>query len=387
MEEKLRQVQKLEAVGQLTAGIAHDFNNLLTVILGNLELLERFHPEGEDAARSTRIARCIATATDGARRAAALTRRLLAFSRQQALELEPVDVSKLIDRVWELLRRTLGESIDIRTKVMPDLGFVFADANELENAIINLAVNARDAMPSGGLLTIEAMTVNSVPVQHRDGGDGEGRYVRFIVSDTGVGMSPELLSRVFEPFFTTKGRGTGLGLSQVYGFVTQSNGYIAIDSRPGFGTSVNIYLPEVTATGADRPAVADTEIAADDKCSDVILVVEDDYAVRAFSVDVLRSYGYSILEATNASDALRVLESRSDIALLFTDVGLPGVMNGWQLSAEAQQRYPRLKVLATTAYLRDAPAYTRAVDRDIAILTKPFTYNALAKKVQDLLEK
>ena len=385
VEEKLRQLQRMEAIGQLTAGITHDFNNLLTVILGNLELLERLQSQGDHSIGSARAAKCISTAVEGGRRAAALTRRLLAFSRHQALEPEAVDVRRLIQRVRELLERTLGEAIKIQANLAPDLGFVFADVTELENAIINLAVNARDAMPNGGKLSIGVVKVDAVPI-NGDHDHAEGPHILIDIADTGVGMTQEVASRAFEPFFTTKGpgHGTGLGLSQVYGFVKQSGGHIAVDSQPGLGTSVKIYLPQhIPEAGAAPAASLQNAANTKDMGSDTILVVEDDDAVRAFGTEVLRSLGYSVLEADNASDALKILESRSDVRLLFTDMGLPGLMNGWQLSQEVSRRCPGIKLIVTTAYLRDAPA--SGPGRGIVVLAKPFSVNDLARKVQEIL--
>jgi PAS domain S-box-containing protein len=388
VDEKLRQVQRIESVGQLTAGIAHDFNNLLTVILGNLELLNLLQAETDSEKRSARIARAINSATEGGRRAAALTRRLLAFSRQQALEPEPLDLNRLIRHVVDLLERTLGECIRITTNLAPDLGFVFADPAEFESLLLNLAVNARDAMPDGGTLVIEGVNVD-MPTPAVGGHEtAEGPQVLITVSDTGVGMSPDTLSRAFEPFFTTKevGRGTGLGLSQVYGFVKQSGGHVAIDSRPGLGTAVSIYLPRLNLDAAEKSeAVIEQSARTVDNSSNAILVVEDDDAVRGFSTEVLRGLGYSVLEAPNAGAALNILECRSDIRLLFTDVGLPGLMDGWQLSDEVRQRYPRLKVLVTTAYVRAAATRGNWHDNGVSLIAKPFSISDLAKKVRDLL--
>jgi PAS domain S-box-containing protein len=388
VDEKLRQVQRIESVGQLTAGIAHDFNNLLTVILGNLELLNLLQAETDSEKRSARIARAINSATEGGRRAAALTRRLLAFSRQQALEPEPLDLNRLIRHVVDLLERTLGECIRITTNLAPDLGFVFADPAEFESLLLNLAVNARDAMPDGGTLVIEGVNVD-MPTPAVGGREtAEGPQVLITVSDTGVGMSPDTLSRAFEPFFTTKevGRGTGLGLSQVYGFVKQSGGHVAIDSRPGLGTAVSIYLPRLNLDAAEKSeAVIEQSARTVDNSSNAILVVEDDDAVRGFSTEVLRGLGYSVLEAPNAGAALNILECRSDIRLLFTDVGLPGLMDGWQLSDEVRQRYPRLKVLVTTAYVRAAATRGNWHDNGVSLIAKPFSISDLAKKVRDLL--
>ena len=388
IEDKLRQVQRMEAVGQLTAGIAHDFNNLLTVILGNLELIERQQVESDGEKRSARMARSIGLAIEGGKRAAALTRRLLAFSRQQALEPEQIDVSQFIYHVRELLERTLGESIRIRTILALGPSFVFADAAELENALLNLAVNARDAMPNGGTLTIEASKVAEPPATNGDRDAAGGPQVLITVSDTGAGMTQEVLTRAFEPFFTTKGadRGTGLGLSQVYGFVTQSGGKVIIDSQPGLGTAVKLYLPRfVPDPAVSLNPASKKESRGADRGSATILVVEDDDAVRDFSTEVLRNLGYTVLEATNADAALKTLEYRSDVQLLFTDIGLPGTINGWQLSSEVRQRHPRLRVLVTTAYLRGTPHGMTRLDRGVSIIAKPFSVTDLAKKVNEAM--
>jgi len=388
VDEKLRQVQRIESVGQLTAGIAHDFNNLLTVILGNLELLSLLQAETDSEKRAARIARAITLATEGGRRAAGLTRRLLAFSRQQALEPEPLDVNRLVRHVVDLLERTLGESIRINTNLAPDLGFVFADPAEFESMLLNLAVNARDAMPSGGTLVIEAANVDVAASAMRGHEAPEGPHVLVTVSDTGVGMGPETLSRAFEPFFTTKdvGRGTGLGLSQVYGFVKQSGGHVAIDSRPGAGTTVSIHLPRLNQDAAEKTEVVLKHATNTvDNGAKSILVVEDDDHVRGFSTEVLRGLGYFVLEAPNAGAALNILDCRPDVRLLFTDVGLPGLMNGWQLSDEVRQRYPTLKVLVTTGYIRAPSSRATPHHHGVTMIAKPFSINDLAKKVRDLL--
>jgi PAS domain S-box-containing protein len=388
MDEKLRQVQRIESVGQLTAGIAHDFNNLLTVILGNLELLSLLQAEPDSEKRTARVARAITLATEGGRRAAGLTRRLLAFSRQQALEPEPLEVDRRVRHVVDLLERTLGESIRIQVNLAPDLGLVFADPAEFESMLLNLAVNGRDAMPDGGRLVIEGVNLDAAVGDVGAHEPLEGPQVLITVSDTGDGMSPETLSHAFEPFFTTKeiGRGTGLGLSQVYGFVKQSGGHVTIDSRQGLGTTVSIYLPRLQQDAAEKSeAVGEPTADKVDNSSNAILVVEDDDAVRGFSTEVLRGLGYAVLEAPNAGAALNILDSRPDIRLLFTDVGLPGLMDGWRLSDEVRQRFPGLKVLVTTAYLRAASPRANRREEGITLIAKPFSIADLARKVRDLL--
>ena len=383
VEEKLRQSQKMDALGQLTGGVAHDFNNLLTVIMGNLELLGRA-PELRHASQpAARTTRAMAAAMEGARRAAALTQRLLAFSRQQALQPKIIDPNRLVHRMVDMLRRTLGEQVAIESALAPDVGRIHADPAELENAIINLAVNARDAMPKGGTMIIETANVDADPA-----GD-DGPQVLIAVRDNGVGMDQQTLARVFEPFFTTKeiGRGTGLGLSQVHGFVQQSGGRVMIDSQPGAGTEVQIYLPRLPDS-AEEPITYDADVAETrgDQGSETILVVEDDDAVRALSTEVLRDAGYRVLEAPNAGAALEILERQPDVRLLFTDIGLPGAMNGRQLSDEARQRRAGLKVLFTTGYARDAIIHAGHLDPGISLIGKPFSFADLTRKVRETLD-
>jgi PAS domain S-box-containing protein len=387
-QEQLAQAQKMEGIGQLTGGVAHDFNNLLTVIIGNLEAVQR-------ALRSPqldadRVARSIDNAMRGADRAASLTQRLLAFSRRQPLDPKPVDAGRLLVSMSDLLRRTLGEHVAIETVLAGRLWQVLADPNQLEVSILNLAVNARDAMPNGGRLTIE--TANAYLDATYAAAQPEiapGQYVVISITDTGVGMSKEVQARAFEPFYTTKdvGHGTGLGLSQVYGFVTQSGGHVRIYSEVGRGTTVKLYLPRHQA---DDVAAAAVEEVAPVPCStsgQTILVVEDDDDVRAHTTAILRELGYTVLEASVASSALHQLERRSDIKLLFTDIGLPGGMNGRQLADVVRQRRPTLKVLLTTGYARNAMAHDSRPDPGMALLLKPFTYAAVAAKLADLLDE
>ena len=389
VEEKLRQSQKMDALGQLTSGVAHDFNNLLTVITGNLEILGRLLAGSRAAQPAPRATRAIAAALEGARRAATLTQRLLAFSRQQALQPKTIDPNQLVHRLADLLRRTLGERVSIQTTLAPDVGRIHADPAELENALLNLAVNARDAMPDGGTVTIEtANVVDGDPSAEgwRDGNDAP--HVLIAVRDSGVGMDRETLARAFDPFFTTKepGRGTGLGLSQVYGFVEQSGGHVLIDSQPGKGTTVRIYLPGLPEDAVELEPDLKPPDTGEARGTETILVVEDDDAVRAYSTQVLRELGYRVLEAPNASAALEILDRQADVHLLFTDIGLPGAMNGRQLSDEARRRRSGLKVLFTTGYAGDAIIRAGRLEAGISLMNKPFTFADLTKRVRDALD-
>jgi PAS domain S-box-containing protein len=382
-EQALRQSQKMEAVGQLTGGIAHDFNNLLQVILGNLEALQRHLPE-----ESGRLQRAASQAMNGARRAAALTQRLLAFSRRQPLDPKPVDVNALVQGASELMHRTLGETIAIETVLGAGLWRVEVDPNELEAALLNLAVNARDAMPEGGRLTIE--TANTHIDQAYAANHAEvvtGQYVAVCVSDTGVGMSSATVNQAFEPFFTTKpvGKGTGLGLSQVYGFVKQSGGHVNIYSEVGQGTTVKLYLPRLLADAV----VAETSqnaLPPEGSTEETILVVEDDDDVRTYSVESLREIGYRVIEAHDGPSALRLLERQLRVDLLFSDVVLPGGLTGAQVSAQARALRPGLKVLFTTGYARNAIIHHGRLDKGVHLITKPFSLNDLAAKVRDVLD-
>lgn len=384
-EERLRQAQKMETVGQLSGGIAHDFNNLLQIVTGNLEAIQRQLP-----ADAGRVRRAADNAMTGAKRAATLTQRLLAFSRRQPLAPTQVDPNKLVAGMSELLHRTLGETIEIETVLASGIWKTEVDINQLESAILNLAINARDAMPSGGKLTIEtanAFLDRDYVAQHAE--LSPGQYVVICVSDTGEGIPKDVLARVFEPFFTTKepGKGTGLGLSMVYGFVKQSGGHVKIYSEPGEGTSVKIYLPRLLATEtAETPEALQT---IPDGINDAtILVCEDDDDVRAYSVEVLRELGYRVLEAHDAAAALRLLQRQDvQIDLLFTDVVLPGSMTGADLAREAHKILPNLRVLFTTGYARNAIVHHGRLDPGVELVTKPFTYAELAIRVREIIEK
>jgi PAS domain S-box-containing protein len=386
-QEQLAQAQKMEGIGQLTGGVAHDFNNLLTVIIGNLETMQRALTGG--TLDPDRFARSVDYAMRGAERAASLTQRLLAFSRRQPLDPKPVDVGRLVTGMSELLRRSLGEQIAIETVLAGGLWRVLVDANQLEVSILNLAVNARDAMPDGGKLTIE--TANSMLDETYAALQSEvvpGQYVVVSITDTGSGMSREVQARAFEPFYTTKdiGQGTGLGLSQVYGFVKQSGGHVKLYSEPGMGTTVKLYLPRLLATdeAVAEPTVVDH--APRSSRGETVLVVEDDQDVRAHSTGILRELGYDVLEAPLAAVGLQMLDRHPEIRLLFTDVGLPGGMNGRQLADEARRRRPDLKVLFTTGYARNAIVHDGRLDPGVALITKPFTFSALAAKLSDMLD-
>lgn len=381
MQEQLHQSQKMEAIGQLTGGVAHDFNNLLTVILGNLDKLSEILPSEQ-----IRWRRSVDQALQAAQRAATLTQQLLAFARRQPLKPEPVAVNRLLGQWTEMLRRTLPESIHIRTIADDHVGLAEVDPNQLESALLNLAVNARDAMPSGGTLTIETATAHiSVIDAVRLPEFNAGSYVLICVTDTGSGMTPEVLERAFEPFFTTKpiGQGTGLGLSQVFGFVKQSGGHVKIYSRLGHGTTVKVYLPqardaEVTvgnSDGAPKLGAAHTE---------TILVVEDNDSVRSFTCDCLRDFGFHVLDAADASDALRILDRNPGIDLLFTDIGLPG-LNGRELAATVHRRYPRVRLLFTSGYAQMPGTTTTNALADIPLLSKPFTRVQLYERISESL--
>lgn len=386
MEEVLRQAQKMEAVGQLTGGVAHDFNNLLTIINGNMDMaLRTIDAEGG----SPRLKRAIGNAQKGAERAAALTQRLLAFSRRQPLEPKALDADRLIADMSEMLKRMLGETIQLETVKAPGLWRIEADPNQLESALLNLAVNARDAMPEGGKLTLE--TANARLDDAYSAGHAEvapGDYVAISVSDTGMGMSRDTLARVFEPFFTTKdvGKGTGLGLSMVYGFVKQSGGHVKIYSEEGEGSTVKIYLPRLV--GAADEEQEDGGSSGPDTAgeNETILVAEDDDDVRAYTVEILRELGYRVLEAHDGPAALRLIE-REDVRidLLFTDVVMPA-MSGKDLSDAARLIRPHLRILYTSGYTRNAIVHGGRLDPGVQIIAKPFTFEGLSAKVRDVLD-
>ena len=383
-EFKVRQLQKMESIGHLTGGISHDFNNMLAIIIGSLDLAERKF----DIDR-TRTLECIANARDGAQRAATLTARLLAFSRQQPLAPVPIEANRMVSGMSELLRRTLGEQVMVETVLAGGLWTTFADPGQLESAILNLAVNARDAMPEGGRLTIE--TANSYLDEHYADARSEvtpGQYVVICVTDTGAGMSPEVLERAFDPFFTTKdvGKGTGLGLSQVFGFVKQSGGHVAIYSEIGEGTTVKLYLPRHQGAAAVQgEGLAGDDALPEGRPDELILVVEDEERVREFSVSALAELGYTAIPACDGTEALVILAREPGMALLFTDVVMPQ-MNGRKLADEARAICPEIRILYTTGYTRNAVVHNGMLDPGVAFLPKPFTIAQLAHKVRAVLE-
>ena len=380
--EAVRQMQKMEAIGQLTGGVAHDFNNLLQIIVGNLEIVLRTLPTEQG-----RLRRAASQAMTGARRAAALTQKLLAFARRQPLNPKPIDVNALLRTTSELLNRAFGETIQLETVLAGGLWITEADPGELESALLNLAVNARDAMPSGGKLTIETSNAHldeAYALKHAE--VMPGQYIMISVTDTGIGMDEATLARVFEPFFTTKseGKGTGLGLSQVYGFVKQSKGHVKIYSERGHGTTVKIYLPRFVSDGSADDTQGEAPIP-EAASGETILVIEDDADVRAYSVETLKELGYRVLEAFDGQSALAILrEQRVD--LVFTDVVLPGGMTGADIVAQAKAIQPGIKALFTTGYARNAIVHQGRLDKGVHLLTKPFSYADLAAKVRDILD-
>jgi PAS domain S-box-containing protein len=389
-EELLRQSQKMEAVGQLTGGVAHDFNNLLTIVLGGLDVIGRQLPALGSSPAAERIARAREMASQGAQRAVTLTNRLLAFSRQQPLAPKVINANKLVGDTCEFLRRTLGEAVSLETVLAGGIWQTYADPHQLENALLNLALNARDAMLGGGKVTIETANsyldeayVSSIPEPV-----AAGQYVLVAVADTGTGMDKTTLERVFEPFFTTKdiGKGTGLGLSQVYGFVRQSEGHVKVYSEPGGGTTVKIYLPRYIGAEESPEDSYQARAPAHAIGTETVLVVEDDDALRAYTVEVLGELGYRVLTAANGAVALEILERAKDVDLLFTDVVMPGGLTGRALADEAVRRQPRLKVLFTTGYTRNAIVHHGRLDPGVHMIAKPFTLDQLGAKIRALLD-
>lgn len=387
-EEKVRQMQKMEAIGQLTGGVAHDFNNMLAVIISALQLAQRRMARGETA----EISRFIDAAMDGARRAATLTSRLLAFARRAPLTPTVLDPNRVIAGMSELLRRTLGERIDFETVLAGGAWRINVDANELENAIVNICVNARDAMPEGGKLTIESANAY-LDQTYADANQDvtPGQYVMIAITDTGGGMPAEIKAKAFEPFFTTKevGKGTGLGLAHVHGFLKQSGGHAAIYSEIGVGTTLKLYMPrtQMQIDGAAQQSLAPpTDELPTGDAGTIVLVVEDEERVRNLSVASLRDLGYTVIHAENGVRALEVLAEKPGVSLLFTDIVMPG-MSGRKLSDEARALYPTLKVLYTTGYTRNAIIHNGVVDADARLLMKPYSLSDLARKVRAVLDE
>ena len=378
-EQALRQSQKMEAVGQLTGGVAHDFNNLLTIIIGNIGIARRGVVEA-------RAERALDNALAGAERAAQLTQRLLAFSRLQPLNPRTVDANKLILGMSDLLNRSLGENIQLETISGAGLWKVEVDASELEATLLNLALNARDAMPDGGKLTVETSNayLDDEYCRHNEG-LRPGQYVLVAVSDNGAGMTAETLERAFEPFFTTKetGKGTGLGLSQVYGFIKQSNGHVKIYSEPGEGTTIKLYLPR--RDGEEAVAAADDQPGSYRGRGETILIVEDDEGVRQYAAEILRDLNYQIIEAKDSAAALRLLDADKKFDLLLTDVVLPG-KNGRELANEVERKRPGVKIIFMTGYSRNAIVHQGRLDAGTELISKPLIEGTVARKIRQVLD-
>ncbi len=397
VEETLRQVHKMEAVGQLTGGIAHDFNNLLTIIIGNLDSMKRRLAKTDGSASVSDLTAGLMKPLDGALRgadsAAQLTHRLLAFSRRQTLEPARVDLNRLVADMLDMLRRSIGEQINIETVLSAGLWPSFADPHQLENVLLNLALNARAAMPNGGCLTIETANAFLDETYAEQFGDvDKGQYVLLSVTDTGTGIPKDIIDRVFEPFFTTKtvGEGTGLGLPMVHGFVKQTGGHIRIYSEEGHGTTVKVYLPrlspadEVSAVPAAKPP--DVAPVPRAEPHETILLVEDNDGVRDYATRVLEELGYRVIGTDDARAALELLAKKAHIDLLFTDVVLPGAITGRVLADKAKALRPALPVLFTTGYTRNAIVHQGRLDPDVHLLNKPYTQQELARKVRELLD-
>jgi len=378
-EQGLRQAQKMEAVGQLTGGVAHDFNNLLTIIIGNLGIAKRGVVEA-------RAERALNNALEGAQRAAQLTQRLLAFSRRQPLNPRAVDANRLLVGISDILHRTLGENIKLETIGGAGLWNIEADLSELESAILNLALNARDAMPGGGKLTIETSNayLDDDYCRHH-AGIAPGQYVLIAVTDNGAGMSPETVDKAFEPFFTTKetGKGTGLGLSQVYGFMKQSNGHVKIYSELGEGSTIKLYLPRFDGDETDVPA--EDNVNSERGRGETILIVEDDDGVRQYASEILRDLNYQIIEAKDSATALKLLDADKQFDLLLTDVVLPG-KNGRELADEVERRRPGSKVIFMTGYSRNAIVHQGRLDRGTELISKPLIEGVVARKIRQVLD-
>jgi PAS domain S-box-containing protein len=378
--------QKLEAVGQLSGGIAHDFNNLLMIVLGNLETAER---NSRGLAESMNLQRALANAKRGAQRAAALTSRLLAFSRRQALDPKPINLNIFLNGLQEFLQRTLGEAIEVQTVGSAGLWSIEADTNHLESAIINLGINARDAMPDGGKLTVEAVNVLADEDYCRVNPElSPGQYVIVCITDSGTGMTADVINHAFEPFFTTKepGQGTGLGLSQVYGFVKQSGGHVKIYSEVGQGTSIRMYFPRYH--GDARPVDSDSdELRPEGEKLETILVVEDDADLRAYVSELLRDLNYRVVPASSAQAALTILlQEEPKVDLLLTDVVMPGI-NGRELGRRAQQIRPGIKILYMTGYSRNAVVHQGRLDEGVELLEKPISQAKLALRLREMLDR
>ena len=383
-EVALRQAQKMEAVGQLTGGLAHDFNNLLTGILGSLELLQTRLSQG----RLSEVDRYVIAAQTASRRAAALTHRLLAFSRQQTLDPKPTDVNRLVVGMEELVRRTVGPHIALEVVTAGGLWTALIDAPQLESSLLNLCINARDAMPDGGRITIKTANKWLDERAAHERSLPPGQYLSICVTDTGTGMTPDVIGKAFDPFFTTKplGQGTGLGLSMVYGFVRQSGGQVRIYSEVGQGTTMCIYLPRHCGSEAEKLEAARVPEPGRAAAGETVLIVDDEPTVRMLVGEVLLDLGYGALEAADAAAALEILRSDQRIDLLITDVGLPGGMNGRQLADAARVTRPVLKVLFITGYAENAIIGNGQLAPDMHVLTKPFMMDTLTRRIRDIVE-
>ena len=383
-QQALFQAQKMEAVGQLTGGLAHDFNNLLAGISGSVEVIKVRLAQG----RINELERYVTAAQGAASRAATLTHRLLAFSRQQTLEPKAIDANRLVAGMEELVRRTVGPSAMIETVLTAGLWSCFCDPNQLENAILNLCINARDAMPDGGQVTIETANtwIDQSAAEVRD--MPPGQYVAVCVTDTGTGMPPDVAARAFDPFYTTKppGKGTGLGLSMIYGFAKQSGGQVRIYSEVGHGTTVKIYLPRHRGAAGETEAVEPREVAPRAHAGETVLVVDDEPTIRMLVADTLADLGYQAIEAADAASGLKVLESDVKIDLLITDVGLPGGMNGKQMVDAARLKRPQLKVLFITGYAENATISNGHLAPGMHVLSKPFPMEKLAARIRTIIE-
>jgi PAS domain S-box-containing protein len=384
-EDALRQSQKMEAVGQLTGGIAHDFNNLLTGIMGALELMQAKLRQG----RLSEIDRYVAAAQGAAKRAASLTHRLLAFSRRQTLDPKPTDVNRLVIGMEELIRRTVGPQITLEVVTAPGLWTALIDASQLESALLNLCINARDAMPDGGRITIETSNkwLDERVARERD--LPPGQYLSLCVTDTGAGMTSDVIARAFDPFFTTKpiGQGTGLGLSMVYGFARQSGGQVRIYSEVGQGTTMCLYFPRHYGGADEGMADIDAARATRTQAGKTVLIVDDEPTVRMLVIDVLEDLGFTVLEAGDGAAGLRILQSGTTVDLLVSDVGLPGGMNGRQLADAARTIQPDLKVLFITGYAENAIIGSGQLGPGMRVLTKPFVVETFAARVLEMIEE
>ena len=385
VEEQLRQSQKMEAVGQLTGGLAHDFNNLLTGISGSLELMQARIAQG----RTGEIDRYVLAAQGAVKRAAALTHRLLAFSRRQTLDPKPTNINRLLADLEDLIRRTFGPAVKVEVVGSRSLWPTLVDPNQLENAVLNLCINARDAMPDGGNLTIETANKWLDERAARQQDLPVGQYVSVCVSDTGTGIPPEIVAKIFDPFFTTKptGEGTGLGLSMIYGFTRQSGGQVRVYSEVGQGTTMCLYLPRHSEDAAFEDDIGIASPAPPPGAGEVVLVIDDEPTIRMLIAEVLTEAGYAVIEAPDGPAGLRVLESNARVDLLITDVGLPGGMNGRQVADAARMNRPNLKVLFITGYAENAVVARGQLAKGMFVVAKPFQMDILAKRIREIIEQ